>query len=206
MGKILTVAQVDSSQYIFAASIMLLLNFNPFPSLSTERLNLRRISEEDGKEIFFLRSDKEMLQFLDRDPAKSIDEAREWIRMINEGIDKNEYITWAVALKDDPKLIGTITFWNIQKEHYRGEIGYALHSRLQGRGLMQEAMTAVLDYGFKTMKLHSVEANVNPGNTRSIRLLEKNDFIREAYHRENYYYNGHFLDSVIYSLINPFSS
>ena len=78
---------------------MLLLNFNPFPLLSTERLNLRRISDEDEKEIFFLRSDKEMLQFLDRDPAQSIDEAKEWIRMINKGIDDNQYIAWAIALK-----------------------------------------------------------------------------------------------------------
>jgi len=185
---------------------MLLLNFDPFPSLSTERLNLRRIIEEDEKEIFFLRSDKEMMQFLDRDPAKSIDEARQWIRMINQGVNKNEFIAWAIALKTDPSLIGTMSFWNIQMEHYRSEIGYALHTRFQGRGLMQEAMIVALDYGFKTMKLHSVEANVNPKNTRSIRLLEKNEFVREAYHRENYYYNGHFLDSAIYSLINPFSS
>ena len=64
---------------------MLLLNFDPFPFLSTERLNLRRISDEDEEEIFFLRSDKEMLQFLDRDSAQSIDEARQWIRTINEG-------------------------------------------------------------------------------------------------------------------------
>jgi ribosomal-protein-alanine N-acetyltransferase len=70
---------------------------------------------------------------------------------------------------------------------------------------MQEAMTVVLEYGFNTIKLHSVEANVNPNNTRSIQLLEKNGFVREAYHRENYYYNGHFLDSAIYSLIDPFS-
>jgi len=185
---------------------MLLLNFEPFPFLSTERLNLRRISDEDENEIFFLRSDKEMMQFLDRDPVKSIEEAGQWIQMINEGVDKNESIAWAIALKTDPRLIGTISFWNIQKEHYRSEIGYALHTRFQGRGLMQEAMTAVLDYGFNTMELHSVEANVNPGNTRSIQLLEKNDFLREAYHRENYYYNGRFLDSAIYSLINPFSS
>jgi ribosomal-protein-alanine N-acetyltransferase len=185
---------------------MLLLNFDPFPSLSTERLNLRRITEEDEKEIFFLRSDKDMMQFLDRDPTKSIGEARQWIRKINAGVDKNEVIAWAMALKTDPGLIGTISFWNIQLEHYRSEIGYALHTRFQGRGLMQEAMAAVLDYGFKTMKLHSVEANVNPGNTRSIQLLERNAFVREAYHRENYYYNGHFLDSAIYSLINPFSS
>ena len=181
---------------------MLLLNFNPFPLLSTERLNLRRISDEDEKEIFFLRSDKEMLQFLDRDPAQSIDEAREWIRMINKGIDDNQYIAWAIALKNDPLLIGTITFWNVKYEHYRAEIGYALHPLFQGRGLMNEAMTAVINYGFDSLKLHSIEANVNPSNAPSIRLLERSGFIREAYHRENYYYNGHFLDSAIYSLIN----
>ena len=176
---------------------MLLLNFNPFPSLSTERLILRRMSEEDDKEIFFLRSDKEMLQFLDRDPAKSIDEARQWINMINEGIDNNQHIAWAVALKNDLKVIGTITLWNIQKEHYRAEIGYTLHTHFQGRGLMQEAMTVVLDYGFNTLKIHSVEANVNPGNAASIKLLERNGFVREAYHRENYYYNGHFFQLTI---------
>jgi len=181
---------------------MLLLNFNPFPFLSTERLNLRRISDEDEKEIFFLRSDKEMLQFLDRDPTQSIDEAREWIRMINKGIDDNQYIAWAIALKNDPLLIGTITFWNVKYEHYRAEIGYALHPLFQGRGLMNEAMTAVINYGFDSLKLHSIEANVNPSNAPSIRLLERSGFIREAYHRENYYYNGHFLDSAIYSLIN----
>jgi ribosomal-protein-alanine N-acetyltransferase len=181
---------------------MLLLNFKSFPFLSTGRLILRRIADEDEKEIFFLRSDKEMLQFLDRDPAQSIDEAREWIRMINKGIDDNQYIAWAITLKDDPTLIGTISFWNVKYEHYRAEIGYALHPLFQGRGLMKEAMTAVINYGFDSLKLHSIEANVNPSNAPSIRLLERSGFIREAYHRENYYYNGHFLDSAIYSLIN----
>jgi len=182
---------------------MLLLNFAPFPVLSTERLNLRRMSEQDDEEIFFLRSDKEILRFLDRDPAKTFVEAREWMRMINEGIDNNEHIAWAISLKSDPKLIGTITFWNVQKGHYRAEIGYALHTQFQGRGIMQEAISAVLDYGFNILGLHSVEANVNPNNAASINLLERNGFVREAYHRENYYYNGHFLDSAIYSLINP---
>ena len=67
-------------------------------------------------------------------------------------------------------------------------------------------MKVVLDYGFNTLKIHSLEANVNPGNAASIKLLERNGFVREAYYRENYYYNGHFLDSAIYSLINPFGS
>ncbi len=189
--------------------IMLSLNFKPFPNLSTERLNLRRTSEADAEEVFFIRSDKEMLQYLDRDPATSIEDAIQWIKTINEGIDNNQHIAWAISLKNDPdsdrnKLIGTITFWNIQQQHYRAEIGYALHTAYQGKGLMQEAMTVVLDYGFKTMKLHSVEANVNPANEASIKLLQRNNFTREAYHRENYCHNGKFLDSAIYSLITPF--
>ncbi|MDO8550886.1 MAG: GNAT family protein [Ignavibacteria bacterium] len=53
------------------------------------------------------------------------------------------------------------------------------------------------------MKLHSIEGTVNPNNLPSIKLLEKNNFIREAYFKENFYYNGKFLDTAIYSLINP---
>ncbi|MBP6649301.1 MAG: GNAT family N-acetyltransferase, partial [Bacteroidia bacterium] len=76
-----------------------------------------------------------------------------------------------------------------------------LHPDYQKQGIMAEALLKVLDYGFKTMKLHSVEANVNPENAGSINLLEKSGFVREAYFRENYYYDGKFLDSAIYSLL-----
>ena len=63
-------------------------------------------------------------------------------------------------------------------------------------------MVAVLNYGFTVMELHSVEANVNPDNAASISLLEKNHFIREACFKENYYFDGRFLDSAIYSLLS----
>jgi ribosomal-protein-alanine N-acetyltransferase len=141
MGESLSFQNVDLPNILFT---MLLLNFKPFPVLSTERLNLRRIIDEDIEEIFFLRSDIQMLQFLDRDPAKSIEEVIQWIQMINEAIDNDQYIAWAITLKNETKLIGTITFWNIKKEHYRAEIGYALHMNYQGAGLMQEAIRAVI--------------------------------------------------------------
>ncbi len=66
---------------------------------------------------------------------------------------------------------------------------------------MQEAICIVLEYGFKTMNIHSVEANVNPDNKASITLLERNNFKREGYFKENYYFNGQFLVSAIYSLL-----
>lgn len=113
----------------------------------------------------------------------------------------NESIIWAITQKEDSKLIGTICFWNIIKEHYRAEIGYSLLYDFQGKGIMQEAMSAVIKYGFEKMNLHSIEANVNPANESSIKLLERNDFIKEAYFKENYFYDGKFLDTAIYSLL-----
>ena len=179
------------------------ISFDPFPQLITERLLLRRMTTDDANEMFFLRSDAEMLKYIDRAPARSIEEVIKFIEMVDANLVNNEGINWAISLKDDPKLVGNICFWRIEKEHYRAEIGYVLHPAHQGKGLMNEAMRAALDYGFNIMKLHSVEANVNPENTASINVLERHNFVREGYFKENYFYNGRFLDSAIYSLVVP---
>ena len=177
------------------------LSFNPFPVLNTDRLLLRQINDKDVNEIFFLRSDERVMKYIDKAPAETLDDAYEFIRKIAYLEESADAVTWAICLKEYSKLIGTIVFWNIKKEHYRAEIGYTLHPDHWGKGIMQEAFVEVVKYGFNVMKLHSIEANVNPGNAASIRLLERNKFVREAYFRENYYYNGKFLDTAIYSLI-----
>ncbi len=182
---------------------MLTINFDPYPLMTTEHLSLRQIEQSDVNEIFFLRSDKKVMEFVDRPPCKSLEEASLFIEKIN-GLEKNnEAIQWAIILKDEIKLIGTICYWNINKENYRAEIGYVLNPGYHGKGIMQEAMIKVLDYGFRIMKLHSIEANVNPDNASSIKLLERNKFVKEAYFKENYFFDGKFLDSVIYSLLTP---
>jgi ribosomal-protein-alanine N-acetyltransferase len=180
---------------------MLNLIFDPFPSITSNRLLLRKITDRDVNEIFFLRSDEEVMRYIDKAPAESLDDAYDFIKKIT-GLEKNtDAITWAITLKADPKLIGTICLWNIQKEHYRAEVGYNLHPAYWGKGIMNEAILEVINYGFDIMKLHSIEANVNPDNRASIKLLERNNFTREAYYRENYYFNGKFLDTAIYSLL-----
>ncbi len=180
---------------------MLTVVTNPFPQLYSQRLKLRQVMIEDANEVFFLRSDKRVLEFLDRTPAKSVEEVQQFIQNLNDLENKQEAVTWAITLKEDVKLIGTICYWRILKEHYRAEIGYVLHPEFQRRGIMQEALSQVLNYGFKTMNLHSIEANVNPYNRSSINLLQRNNFKQEGYFKENYYFNGQFLDSVIYSLL-----
>jgi [ribosomal protein S5]-alanine N-acetyltransferase len=154
-----------------------IINFTPFPGLTTERLNLRQMKIQDENEIFALRSDERVQEFLDRPKAKIIDDARKFIEKINDGIAKNEWIYWGITLKNESKLIGTICFWNISKEHFRAEIGYELHPDFQGKGIMQEAIIKVIDYGFEKIKFNSIVANLDPNNSKSIKLLERNGFI-----------------------------
>ena len=95
------------------------LNFAPFPQLSTERLKLRQVVTRDVSDIFSLRSDERVMKFLDRPMLKTIEDSRQLIKTINDGINNNEAISWAINQKNDPKLIGTIGFWRIRPDSRR---------------------------------------------------------------------------------------
>jgi ribosomal-protein-alanine N-acetyltransferase len=176
---------------------MLNTSFVPFPVLETSRLLLRQLKETDADEIFFLRTDARVLQYLDRPAAKLKVEAEAYIEMINGQIANAEAVLWGITMKPDDRLIGSICFWHFERENFRAETGYVLHPDHHGKGIMKEAMNSILEYGFNTMNLHSVTANVNPQNAASIRLLKSTGFEQEAYFRENFFFNGQFIDTVI---------
>ena len=180
---------------------MLELNFNPFPILETERLRLRRVEPKDVKEVFALRSDKEVMRYIAKPLMKTLSDAEAHIKMIEEGIQKHEYINWAITLKGEDTLIGILGFYRMAKEHYRTEVGYMLDGKFHKQGIMQEAIKVVLAYGFNEMKAHSITAVIDPRNTASENILLKNNFVKEAHFKEDYFFNGEFLDSVHYSLL-----
>ena len=180
---------------------MLQLNFDPFPILKSERLLLRKITMEDAEDFFVLRSDVNAMKYIDRPKPGSIQDIYELVAKISAGIQKNESIGWAITLKDKPGMVGSMGFHLIEQENYRAEIGYMLHPSCWNKGYMSEAIKIAIEYGFNEMKLHSIEAKINPENTASARLLKKNQFTKEAYYRENYFFNGKFLDTEIYSLL-----
>jgi len=180
---------------------MIEFNFKPFPVMETDRLLLREVNKKDAANLFLLRSNKQAMKFIDRPIPASVDEMKPFIKMINKKVKENETICWAITLKGRNELIGTISYHKTDKDNHRAEIGYMLMPDHWGKGLITEAITKVIDYGFKKMKLHSIEANINPANIASRKLLEKFKFKREAYFKENYFYNGKYLDSEIFSLI-----
>lgn len=176
--------------------------FTPFPVLETDQLILREIYESDIQEVYHLQSDTTVMQYLDSEPSESIEATRTKMSRVKSDQLSNNCIEWGICMKGaGDKMIGLITFWRIMKEHYRAEIGFRLHSAWHRHGLMTEAMSAVINYGKTTMKLHSIEANINPHNEACIRVLEKQGFVKEGHFRENYYFRGRFLDSAIYSLV-----
>lgn len=175
--------------------------FSPFPLLETTRLSLCEIVPEDVTDLFRYRSDPEVMKYIGRPLAIEIADAAKLIEVLRTNAAENNAITWAITLKGENVLRGTIGYWRIVKEHHRAEIGYLLDPALQGKGIMQEAVEEVLRYGFEEMGLHSVEAVINPDNLASARLLERNAFVKEAHFREDFYFNGNFQDTCVYSLL-----
>lgn len=182
---------------------MLHINFTDFPVITTGRLQLRQLRMDDAKYILEIRSNDSVLEFMDTRKMENMDEALLFLQSIETAYNQNNAITWGITIKDNDGVIGTIGYWRIMKEHFRAEIGYSLLPGYWGLGIMLESITAVTRFGFEILKLHSIEANVNPSNIPSINLLERSGFVKEAHFKENYYFNGKFLDSAIYSLVTP---
>ena len=180
---------------------MLEINFHPFKNLETERLLLRRVAATDVNEILELRSNPETMKFIPRPLVTNKEEALEHFRLIDDKIEKNEGINWAITLKGTTKLIGIIGHYRLQPENHRCEIGYMILPQYNGEGIVTEAIKVVLQYGFEDLNMHSIEAVIDPENYASERVLQKNGFVKEAHFLENELYEGKFCDTVIYSLL-----
>jgi len=175
--------------------------FKTFPELRSERLFFRKIVASDAKDLFSIRTNDDVMKFMDVYRFKSISDAEKMIGSIEESYQNESGINWGIVEKDSNIFVGYFGFFRLIPEHCRAEIGYALNAKHWGKGYMNETINRMVRFGFKIMKLHSIEANINPRNERSKKVLEKIGFKKEAYFRENYLFNNRFLDSVIYSLL-----
>jgi ribosomal-protein-alanine N-acetyltransferase len=186
------------------AQKMIQFSIDPFPILETERIVLRRVTLEDGMALFEMRSNVEAMQYIGRPIAETIEDAHDLIRRIDEMMAKETAVHWAITLKGEDELIGTIGFWQLLKQSRRTEIGYMLHPNWHRQGIMKEALELVMKYAFEVMNLHSVEARTSPDNEPSIKILERNGFVKEGHLKENYFFNEKFWDTFIFSKRNQY--
>ena len=177
-------------------------NFQPFPVFESERLLFRAMDILDAEVFYKMRSNPTLMEYMDAPHHKSKADSLKQIQKNLEGHKKMEELNWAICKKEQPKLmIGYFGLWKIDKEHKRGEIGYALTPEHWRKGYLTETMRTTLPFVFQKLNFHSISANVNTENVASQKLLEKIGFQKEAFFRENYFFDGQFLDSLIYGLL-----
>ncbi len=179
--------------------------FTTFPSCETERLTLRALTPADAPARFRVLTDPRVLKYFGSSPTVSVEECAASIERMLQRYAAHESIRWAIVERSTGDYIGSGGFWRIEAEHRRAEIGYELAATHWGRGLMSEAVAAIVQIVFTRTNLHSIEANIDPANTGSRRVLEKTGFVQEGYFRESYYdpISDTLTDSAVFSLLKP---
>ncbi|MGV3527272.1 MAG: GNAT family N-acetyltransferase [Flavisolibacter sp.] len=141
---------------------------------------LRELVSSDDFEIFALRSNDNVNKYLGRQPARSVDDAKNFIRAIHENTRQNKSVYWAITMIGNDKLMGTICLFDFSDDNSKAEIGFELLPAYQGKGIMQEAASKVIAFAFQYLVLHTIDACTHPENLGSIRLLEKLNFKRHS--------------------------
>lgn len=159
---------------------MLQYPFSPFPVITTERLILRAMVPEDEQALFQLRTQEKVYQYTYGNVYSSPEQIRRFMKKIEQHIQERDSIFWAIAYKNHPALIGTICLWNFSTENKSIEIGYELHPDEHRKGIMQEAIVPVLEFGFSAILAQKIAGFPHRENTASLKLLEKFGFVRNT--------------------------
>jgi [ribosomal protein S5]-alanine N-acetyltransferase len=171
------------------------------PTLDAPRVRLRWLTADDLNGLFAIFSDERMMRYWSSAAMKERSEADELLARIHRQFSDKSGFQWGVERKADGELLGTCTIFNIHRANMRSEIGYCLRSPHWRQGYMGEALTALVDHCFGVLKLRRLEADVDPNNASSLRILDKLGFRREGLLRERWNVGGEIQDSVFLGLL-----
>ena len=171
------------------------------PDLSTERLLLRRMTMKDAQDVFEYSRDPEVARHVLWSAQKHISEAKDYIRYMTKRYRDDLPSSWGIIDKASGRLVGTIGYMAFSEENASVEVGYSLARWLWGKGLMTEALRAVIDYTFDAMDVNRIEAQHEIDNPSSGRVMEKCGMVKEGVLRQRLYNKGEFKDVALYSIL-----
>jgi len=175
-------------------------NFIGIP-IYTERLLLRPLDLTDAEALFAFFSDAEVMRYWSTRPWTSIEQAEAFIEQSQQGIETGQCLRLGIVRRPDLNLIGQCTLFGINSSCRRAEIGYSLGRLNWGNGFANEALAALITYAFETMNLNRIEADIDPRNTGSARVLHRLGFSKEGYLRERWIVGKEVSDSELYGLL-----
>ena len=174
------------------------------PVLTTERLVLRPLTHQDAPALFAVFSDPAVVRYWSAEPWTDISFAETAIARAMESYRDETDIRFAIELAETGELIGTVNLHHFFNQNNRCELGYALGSRHWGKGYATEAIAAALEHGFHAAKLNRIEADIDPRNSASARVLEKLGFRKEGYMPQRWLVHGQYADTVNYGLLRSY--
>ena len=177
------------------------MHWDHLPTIDANRIRLRFITEGDTDAFYAIYSHPEVMRYWSTPPLADRQAAVNLIAKIQEDLNRRVILKWGIALRTDNQLIGSLTLFNLDFNHRRAEIGYALGREHWGQGYMNEALQALLAYAFETLDLHRIEADIDPRNAASIKTVERLGFKREGYLRQRWQTNGEIQDAFFYGLL-----
>jgi len=171
------------------------------PTLHTSRFVLRPVTIDDLEVFHRLWTNSETAALIKRHPHRSHPQSEERLQKLLLRQDRGELMTWAITAGGP--MMGYVGLCRFVPEHRRAEVSYESEPAHRGRGVVAEALEALVGYAFGTLGLHRLEGHVDPDNAPSMRVLERCQFVREGLMRQNYAYDGVFYDTVIYGRLTP---
>lgn len=171
------------------------------PNIEAARIRLRHLEENDIDALFEIFSDEETMRYWSSPPFQARADAEKYLADISKLFRQKTLFQWGISLKESGEIIGTSTLFHLDMRNRRAEIGYILNRKFWKKGFVNEALNSLLNFAFEELNLHRIEADVDPNNAASIRVVEKLGFQKEGYLRERWHIAGKICDTVFYGLL-----
>ena len=171
------------------------------PTLETERLILRKMILNDAEAVFAYASNSEVSRYTLWETHRSIEDSRAFLEFATQKYENGGEPDWGIVYRGNGCLVGACGLVNWEAEHARAEVGFVLSREYWGRGLMSEAVRAILRFGFKRMNLNRIEARCIAENAASARVMEKAGMVYEGTLRQREYIKGAYRDIKLYAIL-----
>jgi ribosomal-protein-alanine N-acetyltransferase len=171
------------------------------PTLETERLILRKMVLNDAEAVFAYASNSEVSRYTLWETHRSIEDSRAFLEFATQKYENGGEPDWGIVYRGNGCLVGACGLVNWEAEHARAEVGFVLSREYWGRGLMSEAVRAILRFGFERMNLNRIEARCIAENAASARVMEKAGMVYEGTLRQREYIKGTYRDIKLYAIL-----
>lgn len=178
-----------------------MIEFPVEPTIETSRLTIRLVTQADLPALLEYNADDAVTRYLPYASWRGMADAQEWLARAEARLAAREALQFVAVQRETGSVIGSCLLFHFDEPSRRAETGYLLGRKHWGAGYMFEAMRALVDFAFAQMNLRRLEAEIDPRNTASAKLLQRLGFLREGHLRERWELKGELSDSGLYGML-----